>query len=311
MASKRAGRGTVLIGLAVVVAGLAGAVALYLLSQQRDDDAIRNLARAPVGCDTTMSFEDTGKFYVYIEHRGTLEKLEGNCDDFPEDYSRDADDQPLVEITIRGSGLVLDLDRPDDITYSLDDSFAGTAKWQVDVESTGNYVVKVESDENDFVVAVGRDPAHAGDTLRLGAIASGIAGVVLGSSLALVGKRRGRRARRLETAYTAAVPGWAMGTSAAPSTPPIMQPPQTRPFPAPQGAGEWAPVGPVGPPVRTPGHPSPPRAHTPAEATHAGPFAPPRVFAPPAIPTYPASPPSAPPDADRERGGDVRDDASR
>ena len=70
MASKRTGRGTVLFGLVVLLAGIAGAVVLYLLSQQRGDDAIRDLARAPVGCDTTLSFSDTGTFYVFVEHLG-------------------------------------------------------------------------------------------------------------------------------------------------------------------------------------------------------------------------------------------------
>ncbi len=70
MTSKRTGRGTVLFGLVVLLAGLGGAVVLYLLSQQRGDDAIRDLARAPVGCDTTLSFSDTGTFYVFIEHLG-------------------------------------------------------------------------------------------------------------------------------------------------------------------------------------------------------------------------------------------------
>ena len=170
MANKRTGRGTVLFGLFVLLAGLAGAVVLYLVSQQRTDDAIRDLARAPVGCDTTLSFSDTGTFYVYIEHLGTLERLDGDCET-PDEYSRDADDQPTVEIVVRDAdGQDLELDRLDEeFTYSLDDSFAGTATRQLEIESTGDYVVTVDSDEEDFVVAVGRDPGDAATTMRLGA----------------------------------------------------------------------------------------------------------------------------------------------
>ncbi len=102
MTSKRTGRGTVLFGLLVLLAGIGGAVVLYLLSQQRDDDAIRDLARAPVGCTTRMSFNDTGTFYVYIEHLGRLEELDGDCDTSTDEYSRDPDDEPVVEITRAG-----------------------------------------------------------------------------------------------------------------------------------------------------------------------------------------------------------------
>src|SRR4026207_1798288 len=94
-ATKRTGRGTVLFGLLVLVAGIAGAVVLFLLSQQRDDDAIRDLARAPVGCKTRMSYNDTGTFYVYIEHLGTLETLDGDCDASTDQYSRDPEDEPV------------------------------------------------------------------------------------------------------------------------------------------------------------------------------------------------------------------------
>ena len=130
MANKRTGRGTVLFGLFVLLAGLAGAVVLFVLAQRRDDDAIRDLARAPVGCDTVMSFSDTGTFYVYIEHLGTLETIDGDCDTTRtstratpttsrRSRSRCADRgrQPTSSSTVSTP----------EFTYSLDDSFAGTA----------------------------------------------------------------------------------------------------------------------------------------------------------------------------------------
>jgi hypothetical protein len=331
MANKRVGRGTVLFGLFVLLVGLVGAVVLYLQSQQRTDDAIRDLARAPVGCDTTLSFSDTGTFYVYIEHLGTLERLDGDCET-PDEYSRDADDPPTVEIVVLDSDdEEIDLDRLDEeFTYSLDDSFAGTATRQLEIESTGDYVVAVDSDEEDFVVAVGRDPGDAGTTMRWGAIASAVAGIVLGLGLVLVGVRRARRMRRVTTIYTAR-PESPVGPPLA-TSPPMMQPPPTQPLPAPRQPGEGAPVQPVGPPVWSPANPPSPPYAPAIPAPGPGPTAAPHVFAPPGMPNPPMSPPStgpivppAPPprDAsaprdsstggpgdDRDHGVDVRGDAS-
>ena len=179
MTSKRTGRGTVLFGLVVLLAGLGGAVVLYLLSLQRGEDAIRDLARAPVGCDTTLSFSDTGTFYVFIEHLGRLEEIDGDCDTTTDEYSRDPEDEPVVTITlVDEDGNQIELDRLDEeFTYSLDDSFAGTATRQFEIETTGDYVMTVESsDGDDFVVAVGRDPADLSDTMRIAALGVGSRG---------------------------------------------------------------------------------------------------------------------------------------
>ncbi len=334
MATKRtAGRGAVLFGLFVVLAGLAGAVVLYLLSGQRGDEAIEDLARAPVGCRTTMNFKDTGTFYVYIEHLGRLDTLDGDCRT-PEEYSRDADQEPRVTITLTdGTGSEVDLDRLEDqFTYSAD-SFAGTATRQVEIESTGDYVVTVESDDgDDFVVAIGRDPGDAGNTMRLGALAAGVAGIVLGLGLVLVGVRRGRRWRRVDTAYIARPPG-SPAAGPIPTAPPMMQPPLAQRVPASQQPGQWSAAPPVAPPILSPEQPPPPPGpYTPDGQPTSGAFAPPRVFAPPAMPTHPAIPPTlnpiappiptppgeplASPDQDRDGApgdldGDFRGDASR
>lgn len=334
MTSKRTGRGTVLFGLVVLLAGLGGAVVLYLLSLQRGEDAIRDLARAPVGCDTTLSFSDTGTFYVFIEHLGRLEEIDGDCDTTTDEYSRDPEDEPVVTITLVGEdGDQIELDRLDEeFTYSLDDSFAGTATRQFEIETTGDYVMTVESsDGDDFVVAVGRDPADLSNTMRIAALASGVAGVVLGGGLVLLGVRRGRRARRLATAYTAET-AWPI-RAPVPTAPPLMGPPLTERMPAPQQPDQRPPVMPVGPPVAS----QPAGPYAPAGQPATGPMAPPRVFAPPGTPYLPGEPswrpvaPEAPPTApdpsrwrdpgaydtpgdglaDGETDGDVRGDASR
>jgi hypothetical protein len=316
MASKRTGRGSVLFGLLMLLAGLAGALVLFFLSGQRRDDAIKDLARAPVGCDTTLSFTDTGTFFVYVEHLGRLDSLDGDCES-PDQYSRDPADEPQVTITLTdSSGNEVDLDRLDDeFTYSLDDSFAGTARRRVEIGSTGDYVVTVESDDgDDFVVAVGRKPADAANPMRLGAVAAGIGGVVLGIGLVLAGLRRARRGRRATTAHSAR-PEWPPG-ALPPTAPPLMQPPTTRPMPAPQSPGQWSAAAPAGPPIAPPGESATSDWYAPDPPT-SGPFEPPWVFAPPRASDRATPPnPSATwaPDRYGDSGdgdGDVRDDASR
>ncbi len=150
----------------------------------------------------------------------------------------------------------IELDRVDDeFTYSLDDEFAGTAKRQIEIESTGDYVVNVDSVDDDFVVAVGRDPADAGDTARLGALASGIAGIVLGLVLVLLGVRRGRRARRIATAYTAGT-AWPAGAP-IPTAPPLMGPAA---HPTDAGTALFGPVV-TGPAARAAGRVARPSHH--------------------------------------------------
>ena len=280
MASKRTGRATVLFGLVILLAGVAGAVVLFVLSIQRRDDTIKDLARAPVGCDTTLSFTDTGTFFLYVEHLGRLDTLDGDCET-PDEYSRDPGDAPQVTITLTdSSGNEVDLDRLDDeFTYSFDDSFAGTARRRVEIESTGDYVVTVESDDgDDFVVAIGRKPAEAANPMRLGSLAAGVGGVVLGLGVVVAGLRRTRRNKRARSAY-AAQPVWPVGAP-PPAAPPMLQPPPTRPRPAPQSPGQWS-AAPAGPPMAPPGQAATSGRYAPAEPTTPGPFAPPRVLAPP------------------------------
>jgi hypothetical protein len=330
MATKRMGRGAVLLGLFLLLAGIAGAVVLYLLSGQQRDDAIRDLARAPAGCDTTLAFSDTGTFYIYTEHLGRLDTLDGDCET-PDEYSSDADVAPRIRLHDDEGGEV-ELDRLDDeFTYTLGDTFAATARRQFEIETIGDYILTVESDDgNDFVVAVGRDPADAANMMKLGALGAGVAGVVMGLGLVLVGIRRGRRWRRTLTVYTARPPGWSDGAP-MPTGPPVMQPPPlTQPMRSPGQPGQWSPAPPVGPPVVSPAQPPPSGPYAPAERSIPGPFAPPSVFAPPTLPAPPhAQNPIAPPNPvapwdptapldsnrdggdgdDRGDGGDVRGDA--
>ena len=62
-------------------------------SGERRSDNVAAFARAPVGCDTTLDFEATGTFVLYIETSGEFDQLAGECD-ADRRYDRDPDDVP-------------------------------------------------------------------------------------------------------------------------------------------------------------------------------------------------------------------------
>ena len=53
--------GLVVLGVVMAVAGVVGAIALWLAAEQHYDDGVDVLARAPVGCETVISMGETGE----------------------------------------------------------------------------------------------------------------------------------------------------------------------------------------------------------------------------------------------------------
>ena len=67
-------------GIVVLIVGLLAAIGLWYSAGQREADAVRNLARAPSGCDTTLDFESVGEFTVYVETAGRFDAaIAGDC----------------------------------------------------------------------------------------------------------------------------------------------------------------------------------------------------------------------------------------
>ena len=66
-------------GIVVLIVAVLTAAGLWYSAGQRYDDAVRNLARAPVGCDTTLDFDEPGDFLLFVETHGQVRSVIGDC----------------------------------------------------------------------------------------------------------------------------------------------------------------------------------------------------------------------------------------
>ena len=180
----------VVAGVLVLVGMLGAAVALWIASGERRADNVASFARAPVGCDTTLDFEATGTFVLYVETTGEFDQLAGECD-ADRRYDRSPGDVPDLSLTLidpNGRPLVVDDADPD--AYDVD-GFVGTAVHSVEIETPGDHVLTVAPASGEpFAVAVGRSPDQGVALLRWGAAAAAISGLVLGGVLLVLASRR-------------------------------------------------------------------------------------------------------------------------
>jgi hypothetical protein len=244
--------GLLVAGGVVLVVLLATALVLWLSADRRHDDNVASLARAPSGCDTTLDFERTGSFTLYVETVGELGDLRGDCD---ADVRYARDDEPDVELVFRdpdgGDVVVTSVSEPHYDTGT----YVGRAVGTVEIEQAGDHVLTVAGDgEEAFAVAVGGDPDDGVALLRWGGVAAAMVGLVAGGALLVLGSRR-------PPVTTPEVDEWAPGGQDWPAAPPgLAPPPPTTGATAPPGGSEPSSTptsGPFGPPT-TPGVGGPP-----------------------------------------------------
>ena len=312
-------KGMIIAGLIVLLVGLIGGGAIVAKAMSNYEEAVKSLARAPVGCTTTLVFDKPATFTFYIETKGQLGDLGGDCEANAGPYEHTGDKLPKVSLTLEDpNGDPVDLQRGATASYDAA-GFVGTAIRTADIAQAGTFHLNVESDESDFAIAIGKDPKKDSETLT--AIGGGVAlvGVVVGLLLFLLGLRR-RRPDPVTSDVRNPVgplPGWPpspyapapVGPPGLPLTPafapqpgPLLLPgqPPTRPPEQPVGGGfapptlapppppssGGAPVIPAGPPTSAP--PTLPPAGAPpvgAPPTAAPPDGPPPVVAPPPAPS--------------------------
>ena len=274
--------GLVLLGVVLVVAAIVSTVALLLAASARYDRGVQNLARAPIGCTTTLQFDEGGTFVLYVETVGRIGVLEGDCPNGSDEYRFEGAGVPTVDLSlVDSSDAVMTLEPDDSKTYDADGS-QGTSVATVGIDSAGEYRLTVSSGESGFAVAVGKDPKAGAGTMRLIGIILGVGLLVAGIVVLVLGLRR-RSTPAMTTPVAASIPVvtnqnvWAPAAPGpatpapappapqAPPAPPQQMPmPPTQPLPGvppvppvpgmppappvPGGGGAWAPPPPPPPP---------------------------------------------------------------
>ena len=280
-------KGLIVFGLIVLIGGVLGGVAMVAKSMSNYKSAVKSLARAPVGCTTTLVFDKPATFTIYIETKGKLGSLGGDCSANGASYQHSGNKLPKVSLTlvVSSSGTEVDLQRGTTASYNAG-GYVGSGYRTVKIADAGNYRLNVESDESDFAVSIGKNPKEDSDLLKTigGSVALG--GLVLGLTFLLLGLRH----RRAEFATADHVP------PAGPITP--WSPSPYAPMP----------TGPPSPP-RHPGYrvepPPPPQPYgVPGQPPIRYPEQPPGTgFAPPTVTPPPPPPPAAVPPPPPSSGG--------
>jgi hypothetical protein len=223
-------KGLLLLGVLLLLGGLGGGAAMVAKSESNYEDAVKSLARAPVGCTTTLVFDKPATFTAYAETKGKLGELGGDCEANGIEYDHSGDKLPRVSMTLLdGNGDEIDLNRDATASYDVG-GYVGTGLRTLTIEEAGTYRLNVESDESDFAVAIGKNPKADSEVLKTigGAVALG--GLVFGLTCLLLGLRRRRPNAVLADIRSPSgpMPGWPPGPyagTAAPPTGPREQPP--------------------------------------------------------------------------------------
>jgi hypothetical protein len=243
------------IGLVVLVLGVLVGIVLWVVAGNRYDDAVSALAPVPIGCTTTLAFDRSGTYTFYVETKGEVGEIDGDCVTDDREYDVDEEDAPRVSLTLVDvQGDEVDLDAADGPSYDRA-GHRGEGIRTVDIDEPGDYELTATSDAGatEVLVRVGRDPADGVTALRLASIASIAIGVVVGLLLLLVVGRR----PPVTVPATPAGPRWPDGhDQAVPLAPPTANPPTAPPYtPRPPSHGPFAP--PTSQPERQP-QPRPP-----------------------------------------------------
>jgi hypothetical protein len=174
------------------VATFAVGMTLALIGVQRDQQLISDLVRTPSGCVSTIDVSATGRYYIYVETKGTMTDL-GPCNN--DDRSYQINKAPEVAVSLQSSdGVDVDV-RPDDsIEYDAPD-FVGSSVATFVISEPGTFTLVMQSNEPNAVIAIGRNASMTDGTM----LVSGASLVLIALALlilAIIATRVNRRARR-------------------------------------------------------------------------------------------------------------------
>lgn len=183
-------KGLMFTGIAIAVLGIGAGVVLIALSGSAEEETIKRFARAPVGCTTTLEFDKTATFTMYIETKGSIGAVDGDCGAGGTTYQRSDADLPRVSLTLlNASDEEASLTAVDSPSYAEGD-FAGQAHQSVDITEPGTYRLTVTSDDTDFAIAIGGKPDTDAEAMSLAGVGAAAIGVLLGGLLLLLGLRK-------------------------------------------------------------------------------------------------------------------------
>ena len=233
--------GLLVLGIVLLLGGIGAGIGLFITGGSQYESAVKNLQRAPVGCDTEFNFTGTGTFVFYTESKGKIGTLRGDCQTTGAAYSHSG--KITVDLTMVDSGgNDVKLARATGASYDKG-GFVGSEVRTLKIDKPGKYVLSVASADTDFAIAVGRNPKADADKATSTAIGALAIGVVLGGLLLILGLRRKK----------VVVPpaGWnPSGGGNIGTYQPVIAPPVG-----------YSPVGPppAGPPVSQPAWQNPPQ----------------------------------------------------
>jgi hypothetical protein len=238
--------GAVAAAVFVLLAGVAGGIVMLLLANNRQNAAVADLARAPIGCATTLDFAATGTFVVSVETKGAIDKLRGDCPNADRSYDYTGAVPDVDVLVVDDGGTEVEVQRDRSYQYDLN-GYRGESIGTIVITAPGDYVLTASSAVGDVVVTVGKNLDDAAGSLRVGGFIAIGAGVIVGLAMLAFGLRRRPSqpgpgapvmpvAAPPQPAYDVYIP-----SAQAPSMPPQYSPP---PPPAPT-----APPSPFAPPT--------------------------------------------------------------
>ena len=232
------------LGGLLIVAGVVAGLALLLKSSSSVEDHVKEMARAPAGCTTSLQFDSTGTFEVFVERTGKVGDLSGGCPASGSSYDRKGSDLPGQSLDLVDSrGRAVNLDDAGNSTYDAG-GFRGTRIATVVIDEPGDFRLTVTPDDPndaDYAVSIGKDPTADEGTLRTAGIAALAVGLVLGGVLLFLGLRRST-----PSSSPAGGPSWTPGPMTAPQPSWTPQPPASFAPSAPPDP-IWAPQPPAAP----------------------------------------------------------------
>jgi len=179
-------------GAAVLVAlvGLALGVALLLSAGLARTATVEGFARAPVGCTTTLQFDRAGVFTLYLETKGDVGQVDGDCSLNGSSYDHQGSEATVQTDLAAADGAAVAVESVDLTRFYDTGAFRGSSIGIIRISAPGEYRLMVRSETDDVVVAVGGSPDADSRLLQLGGAVALVMGVLAAGLVMGTGRRR-------------------------------------------------------------------------------------------------------------------------